>query len=570
MMSTPLRSSLLIAAYYLIVGTFADRAAGRYPFTEGAIVRATLVVFIVASIAWLAAVSCSPSPRFFDDAGAPDAGANSMPGWRLSWAVRAGGGENDWEPGTMDVREAGLSVVALEDGCSYLGGQAAEAAVFGEGEPNETHFLDEYVEWSDGFVARYYQDGSLEWVRRIGGDGEDHAKGVAAADNGSAVVAGWFRSTEIVLGEGEPNETVLASPLEASTGYLAKYRSDGELGWAVQIPQTDETNLYAHTVHVLSDGRILVSGTLRGTAWPGEPFEVVSETSDSPSEWDSYLAWFDTQGEAVSAIRIGGDVQTTHHHAVVALEDGSAVAAMAYGYDEVFGKGEPNETTLSCALQEDDCDCASLARYSAEGSLEWVRDLGVMKAREWTVELSEPASVIVTGCFHLAPSNPELNPSEFALGEDEVGSLVAQFDVDDGDLQWSRFARSDSCFDEMYTITPIPGGGGVSGMPFFQSLEFEGLDAGQRVLASDGKYDIALVRFSATGEILWMYGMGNGGNEGAGSSAQLDGSSIWLTGYYSSNPFVAGSGHDDDVVLPLDGYTDIFLMRFDATSSPSE
>ena len=52
--------------------------------------------------------------------------------------------------------------------------------------------------------------------------------------------------------------------------------------------------------------------------------------------------------------------------------------------------------------------------------------------------------------------------------------------------------------------------------------------------------------------------------------AQPNGSSLWITGTYSSNPFVATSGHDDVVALPLDGYTDVFLMRFDATSPPTE
>ena len=67
-----------------------------------------------------------------------------------------------------------------------------------------------------------------------------------------------------------------------------------------------------------------------------------------------------------------------------------------------------------------------------------------------------------------------------------------------------------------------------------------------------------------------MYRMGNEGNDGALAGAQLDGTSIWLTGAYSSSPFIATSGHDDDFPLPLSGVQDIFLMRFDATAPPSE
>ena len=531
--------------------------------------RAPHFLFVIASIAWLAALSCSPSPRFFDDAGAPDGGVESMPGWRLAWAVRAGGDEHD-DCGSQNYRETGDSVAVSGDGTSYLAGSAAEAAVFGPGDPNETHFPDEYVDWSDGFVARYAPDGTLGWARRIGGEGEDHATDVVVLDDGSALVTGWFRSDLIVLGQGEPNETTLTQEFGRTVGFVAEYEPDGELVWATQIPKAEETHVYALTVNALPDGRILVSGTLRGTAWPGEPFEVVSETSDSTSEWDAYLAWFDAQGEVVSAIRIGNDLQIVEH-SVVSLEDGSVLAAMPYGYDELFGKGEPNETILSCPLQEDDYDCASLARYDAEGKLVWVRDLGVTKNRSWHVQTVGDGSVAIVGYFR-ALTDPELNGAELVLGDGEYGVLVAQYDLDDGELEWARPAKAGENLGPGagFGITALPEGGFLANVMFGPELAFVGDDLGQRALVSEGGVDIAMVRFSATGEILWMHGMGGEGLELPHGGAQLDGRSIWLTGAYGSDPFVATSGHDDDVSLSLDGYTDVFLMRFDTTSPPTE
>ncbi|MCK9461086.1 MAG: hypothetical protein M0R80_15745, partial [Proteobacteria bacterium] len=320
-------------------------------------IRSTAVLGITLST--LLSISCTSSPRSFDDAGSPDAGDDdAIPGWRLAWAVRAGGDEHELSPAGK-VRETGQSIAALSDGSSYLGGQVAEAAVFGPGESNEAHFPDEFVEWSDGFVARYYPDGSLEWVRRVGGNGEDHVFAVVALEDGSVLVAGWFRSDLIMLGEGEPNETILTTEYEHTTGFVAKFEPDGAIAWATQIPTTEETRMDTRNVDALPDGRILVGGSLRGTAWPGEPFEIVSETSDSPFEWDGYLAWFDANGTVEHAIRIGNDSYKTNH-SIAMLPDGSVIAAMPYGYSELFGRGEPNETTLYCPLQQDANDCSSL------------------------------------------------------------------------------------------------------------------------------------------------------------------------------------------------------------------
>jgi hypothetical protein len=520
-----------------------------------------------AAALWLLTVSCSDSPRFFDDAGAPDAGANErMPGWRLACAARAGG-EEFWnvDPGREGARVASMA----PSGSVYVAGQVAEAAVFGAGEPNETQFPND-VGWSDGFVARYAPDCTLDWVRRIGGTDEDSAFDVATLDDGSVMVVGIIRSETIVFGEGEANETTLAGSSYPTTGFVAKFRSDGGLLWAVQIPQADETNVWALTVHALPDGRIVVGGTLRGTAWPGEPFEVVSETSDSSSEWDGFLAWFDADGVVENAIRIGNDVQL-FTHSITALADGAVVAALPYGYTELFGKGEPNETTLHCALQEDDTDCLSLAKYDENGALAWVRDLGVVKSFSWQVKESSDGSIILVGTFSRNPTDPELSVPGFSLGQDERGFLVAKLDPDDGALEWARLGKvGTSIWIHTHGAVPMPDGGLLALTAFDPTLEFEGSDEGQKVLVSEGQNDIALVRFSKDGEILWMYRMGNEGDDLAQAGAQVDDTSLWLTGSYRSNPFVATSGHDDEIPLPLVGSSDIFLMRFDATTPPSE
>ena len=200
-----------------------------------------------------------------------------------------------------------------------------------------------------------------------------------------------------------------------------------------------------------------------------------------------------------------------------------------------------------------------------------MRDLGVTKNRSWHVQTVGDGSVAIVGYFR-ALTDPELNGAELVLGDGEYGVLVAQYDLDDGELEWARPAKAGENWvpGGGFGITALPEGGFLANLRFGPVLAFVGDDPGQRVLVAEGVEDIAMVRFSATGEILWMHGMGGEGREVSPGGAQLDGMSIWLTGAYGSDPFVATSGHDDDVELPLDGCSDIFLMRFDTTSPPTE
>ncbi|MCK9463710.1 MAG: hypothetical protein M0R80_29170, partial [Proteobacteria bacterium] len=234
-----------------------------------------------------------------------------------------------------------------------------------------------------------------------------------------------------------------------------------------------------------------------------------------------------------------------------------------------------NETTLYCPLQQDANDCSSLARYDAEGRLAWVRDLGVTKNGHWYAQTVAGGSVAVIGYFR-ALTDPELNGADLSIDDDEIGVLVAQYDIEDGHFEWARPVKVDEPeYREGIGITALPEGGFLAHFKFGSSLAFEGDDPGQRDLVAGGEEDVALVRFSATGEILWMHGMGGTEREMVYGGAQMDGMSIWLTGAYGSDPFIATSGHGDDIELPLtdsiwDDTSDIFLMRFDKVGPPTE
>jgi hypothetical protein len=550
-----------------------------YTTTQGVIVKTPRVLLFAASIVWIAAAACSSAPRQYDDAGAPDGGVeDAMPGWKLSWAVRAGGDEHgESDPPWPMFREGGNAIAALDDGSVYLVGQVAETAVFGQGEPNETVFPD-HLGWSDGFIARYEPDGALAWVRRIGGadigTGEC-ANDVATLADGSAVVVGRLDAPEVVLGEGEPNETVLTSTSWVNA-YVARYAPNGDLDWAVQIPKAEGSHMYGWTVHALPGGGILVGGTLLGTAWPWGKSAISSLPSeDASNNWDGFLAWFDEDGNVYQSRRIGGDAQIFSFHSVDVTEDGDVVVAAIYDKhgDEIFGLGEPNETVLHC--ENDFSSCASLARYDSEGRLEWVRDLRIFNlASTMSIAVLENGDIGLATRFARS-SDPDGDGVFYDLGDshDVYGAVVAVYGALDGGLQWARMGSNEghTSYGMGTSVFAVPGGGLIAGFAFEQSLTFEGNDDGQRILTSAGKQDIALMSLSASGEIRWMHRMGGEGRMDIPmAGAQLDDTSLWLTGAYASNPFVATSGNGDDIALPLSGYTDVFLMRFDATSPPAE
>jgi hypothetical protein len=159
----------------------------------------------------------------------------------------------------------GPGISAFPDGSAVVVSSFEGTATFGEGQENET--VLESVGTDDVFIANLSCDGDLVWVKSAGGPGcIGYGLEIEALDDGSSVFGGEYRSTPIVFGAGEPNETTLPAP-EPDTwegeGYsnmfIAKYDAYGALTWASTT--NSDHNASNGDLGVACDGSTLVVAT---------------------------------------------------------------------------------------------------------------------------------------------------------------------------------------------------------------------------------------------------------------------------------------------------------------------
>ncbi len=230
----------------------------------------------------------------------------------LVW-VSSAAGSGDWR---------GYGVAVDRYGSVYINGNFEGVGDFDQDGIPETSSIG----GTDIFVARYSPDGALMWVRSGGGPQDDRTEGIALDAEGNVYIAGTFLERADLDADSEPDVVAVGS----EDMFVATYSSSGAFRWAKSAGGAGWDR--GGSVQIDSAGNVYVTGCFQGSAD------------------------FDGDGEAELTSRVSG------YHC------GHGVAVDARGHVFVTGAYE-TESEFS------DIDMF-LAKYDAEGTLQWARSLG--------------------------------------------------------------------------------------------------------------------------------------------------------------------------------------------------
>ena len=397
---------------------------------------------------------------------------------RLVWATQAGGAGSD----------LGRGVSATERGDSYVTGHFSGMATFGQGEPSQTTLTS--AGNLDIFVAKYDRDGRPVWATQAGGGaGSDEGFGIATTQRGDSYVTGFFGGTA-TFGQGEPNETTLTSAGDFDI-FVAKYDRDGRLVWATQAGGGDGID-EGLGIATTERGDSYVTGFFRGMATfgQGEPSQT---TLTSAGNVDIFVAKYDRDGRLVWATQAVGGAGSDEGLGIATTERGDSYVTGFFGGTATFGQGEPNETTLTSAGNED----IFVAKYDRDGRLVWATQAGGGTSIEegLGIATTERGDSYVTGYFTDMATFGQGEPNETTLtsaGNEDI--FVAKYDRD-GRLVRATRAGGTGNFDFGSGIaTTQRGDSYVTG--FFTGMATFGQgEPSQTTLTSAGNLDIFVAKY---------------------------------------------------------------------------
>ncbi|MCA6212788.1 protein kinase [Thermococcus bergensis] len=233
------------------------------------------------------------------------------------------------------------------------GGSNADVANAVAIAPNEDIIVAGYTEsfgagdW-DVWVLRLDADGNVKWQKTYGGKWRDEATGVAIADNGDIIVAGYTSS----FGAGLADVWVLRLDENGNVKWQKTY---GGSRW-------DQST----GVAIADNGEIIVAGYTEsfGAGWRN--VWVLRLDADGNVKWQKTYGGRDGEGA----------------HAIAIADNGDIIVA---GYTSSFGAGLADVWVL---------------RLDENGNVKWQKTYGGRDwDRAWSVALADNGDIIVAGYY---------------------------------------------------------------------------------------------------------------------------------------------------------------------------
>lgn len=172
----------------------------------------------------------------------------------------------------------------------------------------------------DAFLAKFNNNGSLNWIDYISGAGNQIGYDIAIDKDNNVILSGYF-SHNVNIGSTEL----------LSNGYddvfVAKYAASGSSSWAINAGGTHWD--YARGIEVDSDGNYILVGYFYGAASFGD-FDLKAHGGNF--DYDSYIATISPDGTFLNAETLGGD--RSDFLLGITNNNGNGHIAYGYFYDE--------------------------------------------------------------------------------------------------------------------------------------------------------------------------------------------------------------------------------------------
>ncbi|RFS16975.1 SBBP repeat-containing protein [Emticicia sp. C21] len=312
----------------------------------------------------------------------------------------------------------------------------------------------------DVFIAKYSNNGTLQWVQRAGGTGDDEGKSLGVDSNGNLYITGVINGNVTFGGN-----SYLSS---GNSVFIVKFDANGDLLWLRR--GICSNGIASHSIVVDTNGKITVIGSFLGTV----TFDF--DTYTSSGNTDVFLAQYSSNGNLTWAKRLGGS--STDYGTDIALDSENNLV--------ISGSFQGSAGFDNFGLTSSGGSDIFLVKFTSSGTVQWVRkDGGTSNELCHSMAIDVNGNIYITGEF--------LKPSVFGgttlYGKAYAGMFVAKY-TPDSEVQWAKEMGGNNLEAPFEMVADTKGN--VYSMGYFGGM----FTCDNATLNTKGVNDIFIVRFT--------------------------------------------------------------------------
>jgi hypothetical protein len=370
---------------------------------------------------------------------------------------------------------------------------------------------------ADLLLTRYKGDGTVDWVRRIGGAGNEQVGdlGVTVDGAGDLRLVGSFQST--VFFETYSNLPVLQLTSAGKYDvFVAEYYLNGTSRWVRRAGGPGDD--FGHRLDSDQVHNLYVTGYFTETATFSSGGDVYMLKSSG--DGDLFLAKFASGGDLKYARRLGG-------------------AGRDYGMSVAVDQptGDVYLTGVTSPVTHPKIPNVLVVKYDPQGKLQWQKTTGTGGSWEQGNDVAvTPSGIYVTGFFS---GNITFDNTTLTSKGGEDAFVVHYPFAANGTADWAKNFGG-ALEDKAYDLAYFPWDNGQTGGDLYLSGSFSGSAAfgALSVTATGGAADedMFVTRLSPNGTPGWVKKVGGTSHDdGSGHIALRNSNTLYLTGRYGGS-----------------------------------
>ena len=376
----------------------------------------------------------------------------------------------------------------------------------------------------DVILTKYNVSGEIQWVKSIGGSGNEYISILSEIKDGSYIVAIKFDSTKIDLG----NNNIFYKKYNKDNLILISYSSEGTIQWAKHIVGK------ASTLGKSEDGGFILGGDFENIKLGNTDLNTNILKFDNNGE----VEWTKTTSYNISSIietKDKGLVVTGDFQDNIIMDDEVSLKSLG-GYDGI------------------------LVKYDANNEVEWCKSVGgngsdrfekIIETKDGdfvAIALLDSDEVIMENNQRLSNSG---YPIAAIIKYNKEGKLLWTTTMGEGELQ----KGGGNYYQNFNDIYEISDGGYIAVGEFSAGIIYPGSGI---TIPNKGSDDGIIIKYNNKGEVEWAKGIGGNQSENVNSIIeQIDGSII-VGGIFKSKHIDLGNNMN---LENINGDEKGFLLR---------